>query len=254
MATLINTTNIPPPRVPIIDERTGAMSREWYRFFLSLFELGGGGSNPVSLSDLQKGPRPASIGELDAIINKTSEDVSPSDSDASALIAQALQALEQNEPPVGLAEVYKQLQALEQNEPPVGLAEVYKQLQSLELAPANGVELVVDYVNGLTKAPAVKTADFTVAAGETWIINNKAGATCTATLPSPAADVGRELRFQNYQDQNLESASSNVVPLAGGAASTSILLDVAGAHATLVSDGTNWVMTQYGPNNSLLLE
>lgn len=235
MATLINTTNIPPPRVPIIDERTGAMSREWYRFFLSLFELGGGGSNPVSLSDVQKGPRPASIGELDAIINKTSEDVSPSDSDASALIAQALQALEQNEPTVGLAEVYKQL-------------------QSLELAPANGVELVVDYVNGLTKAPAVKTADFTVAAGETWIINNKAGATCTATLPSPAADVGRELRFQNYQDQNLESASSNVVPLAGGAASTSILLDVAGAHATLVSDGTNWVMTQYGPNNSLLLE
>lgn len=235
MATLINTTNIPPPRVPIIDERTGAMSREWYRFFLSLFELGGGGSNPVSLSDLQKGPRAASIGELDAIINKTSEDVSPSDSDASALIAQALQALEQNEPPVGLAEVYKQL-------------------QSLELAPANGVELVVDYVNGLTKAPAVKTADFTVAAGETWIINNKAGATCTATLPSPAADVGRELRFQNYQDQNLESGSSNVVPLVGGAASTSILLDVAGAHATLVSDGTNWVMTQYGPNNSLLLE
>lgn len=235
MATLINTTNIPPPRVPIIDERTGAMSREWYRFFLNLFELGGGGSNPVSLSDVQKGPRPASIGELDAIINKTSEDVSPSDSDASALIAQALQALEQNEPPVGLAEVYKQL-------------------QSLELAPANGVELVVDYVNGLTKAPAVKTADFTVAAGETWIINNKAGATCTATLPSPAADVGRELRFQNYQDQNLESASGNVVPLAGGAASTSILLDVAGAHATLVSDGTNWVMTQYGPNNSLLLE
>lgn len=29
---------LPAPRAPIIDGRTGAMSREWYRFFLSLFE------------------------------------------------------------------------------------------------------------------------------------------------------------------------------------------------------------------------
>ena len=29
---------LPAPRVAIIDERTGQMSREWYRFFLSLFQ------------------------------------------------------------------------------------------------------------------------------------------------------------------------------------------------------------------------
>lgn len=29
--------NIPPPRVPVIDERTGLISREWYRFFLDIF-------------------------------------------------------------------------------------------------------------------------------------------------------------------------------------------------------------------------
>ena len=28
---------LPAPRVALIDERTGVMSREWYRFFLSLF-------------------------------------------------------------------------------------------------------------------------------------------------------------------------------------------------------------------------
>lgn len=29
---------LPAPRVPLVDERTGVMSREWYRFFLSLFQ------------------------------------------------------------------------------------------------------------------------------------------------------------------------------------------------------------------------
>jgi len=32
----INPTQITPPRVAFIDDRTGAVSREWYRFFLSL--------------------------------------------------------------------------------------------------------------------------------------------------------------------------------------------------------------------------
>ena len=51
-----NITNIPAPRVPIIDERTGLMSREWYRFFFNLFNLTGGGSNSTTLQDLQVGP------------------------------------------------------------------------------------------------------------------------------------------------------------------------------------------------------
>jgi hypothetical protein len=42
--------------------------------------------------------------------------------------------------------------------------------------------------------------------------------------------------------------------LAGGAAGTAILAAVAGANATLVSDGTSWIMTQYTSNNALLLE
>jgi hypothetical protein len=62
------------------------------------------------------------------------------------------------------------------------------------------------------------------------------------------------LTFQNYQAQLLVSASSNVVPLGGGAAGTAILTDVAGNWATLVSDGTNWVMMQEAPNNALLIE
>ncbi len=56
MANSLNITNIPAPRVPFIDERTGLMAREWYRFFLNLFVLTGSGNNPVSLEELQIGP------------------------------------------------------------------------------------------------------------------------------------------------------------------------------------------------------
>jgi hypothetical protein len=109
-------------------------------------------------------------------------------------------------------------------------------------------------VAGTATGPVTKTSDFTVAAGEKWLINNKSGSSCVVTLPTPSTNTGRELNFQNYQTQTLVSASSNVVPLAGGSASTAILQAVAGANATLVSDGTSWIMTKYDSNNSLELE
>jgi hypothetical protein len=43
MATSPNATQITPPRVPIIDQRTGAVSREWYRWFYSLYNIVGNG-------------------------------------------------------------------------------------------------------------------------------------------------------------------------------------------------------------------
>ena len=57
MSTLIpDITRIPAPRTPLIDERTGLMSREWYRFFYNLYNLAGTGGNFISLEDIQKGP------------------------------------------------------------------------------------------------------------------------------------------------------------------------------------------------------
>lgn len=58
-------TNITPPRVPLTDPRTGLIAREWYLFFLSLFNQTG--QSAVSLEDVQKGP-PA-----DATFSDTSE-------------------------------------------------------------------------------------------------------------------------------------------------------------------------------------
>lgn len=94
--------------------------------------------------------------------------------------------------------------------------------------------------------PVTKTGDFTVGALENCIINNKSGSTCTATLPAASAYTGRELHFINNQAQTLVSASSNVVPAAGGAAGTAILAATAGVWAKLVSDGSNWIIMAKG--------
>ena len=126
-------------------------------------------------------------------------------------------------------------------------------------AASNGILFVrPTYEDGsgewITSAPVTKTANFTVADGETWIINDKSGSSCTVTLPVPSDHKGRAITFQNYQAQTLVSASANVIPQGGGAAQTGILLDVAGNWATLVSNGTNWVIMQAGEYNNLLLE
>jgi len=52
----VNITNITPPRVPMVDPTTGLVSREWFRFFQSLFQLTGSGQNDFTLQDLQIGP------------------------------------------------------------------------------------------------------------------------------------------------------------------------------------------------------
>jgi hypothetical protein len=120
--------------------------------------------------------------------------------------------------------------------------------------PAGSAAAITGTTLGLTSAPVTKTADFTVAATDKWLINNKAGSTCTVTMPAAASFPGRELTFHNYQAFTVVSAASNIVPQGGGAAGTAILLGVIGNWATLVSDGTNWLIMQAAPNNILLLE
>jgi hypothetical protein len=45
-----NITNITPPRVPFLDERTGLVSREWYRFLLNMFTITGNGTQQPTLA------------------------------------------------------------------------------------------------------------------------------------------------------------------------------------------------------------
>ncbi len=53
---MLNSTNIPAPRVPFVDPTTGLIANEWYRFLLNMFTLVGSGGNAITLDDLQVGP------------------------------------------------------------------------------------------------------------------------------------------------------------------------------------------------------
>jgi len=99
-----------------------------------------------------------------------------------------------------------------------------------------------------------KTADYTITGTDTWIINNKTGSALTLTFPAASSWTGRYITVKNMQAQLVNSASSNIVPIDSTTAGTAILLAVVGNWATMVSDGTNWVIMQRASNNNLLLE
>jgi hypothetical protein len=207
-------TPITPPRVPLIDPRTGLIDRAWYLFFLSL--------NQVATAVID-----------DSGLTFSAESVIASYDAALRAVNQDLQTL----PPDLVSQI----------------AEMQKQIEGLQSQPILDIGAVNASIAALSTVPVTVTADFTVGTSN-WYINNKSGSTCTVTLPTASTFPGGYLTFQNYQAQTLVSASSNVVPQAGGAAGTAILLAVAGNWATMVSDGTNWVIMQAAANNCLLLE
>lgn len=97
--------------------------------------------------------------------------------------------------------------------------------------------------NVATSPPVTKTTNFTLARTEHQVICNGTG-TITVTLPAASAWPGRQVSIKTIAAFTVVSASSNVVPLAGGAAGTAILAATVGRFATLVSDGTNWIIMQ----------
>ena len=223
-------TPITPPRVPLVDPRTGMIDRAWYLFFLSL--------NNIATGVID-----------DSGLTFSSESLLASYDAALRALAQEVETL----PPVVTLPVPDVLgdccSALVSQ-----IAEMQKQIEALQVQPIVDTAAITAAINAASSAPVTKTADFTVADNETWLINNKSGSTCTVTLPSASLYVGRYLTFKNLQAQTLVSASSNVVPIDSTVAGTAILLAVVGNWATMVSDGTNWIIMQQAANNCLLLE
>jgi hypothetical protein len=216
--------------VPLIDSRTGLIDRAWYLFFLSL--------NNIATAVID-----------DSGLTFSSESLIASYDAALRALAQEVETL----PPMVTLPVPDVLgdccSALVSQ-----MAEMQKQIEGLQVQPIVDIGVITASIAALSSAPVTKTADFTVAANETWLINNKSGSTCTVTLPSASLYVGRYLTFKNLQAQTLVSASSNVVLIDSTSAGTAILLAVVGNWATMVSDGTNWIIMQQAANNCLLLE
>jgi hypothetical protein len=82
-------------------------------------------------------------------------------------------------------------------------------------------------------------ANYTQLVTDNFIISASAAGQ-TITLLVAASYPGRTLWIKNTTAFAVISASSNVVPLAGGAASTPILAAGPGKWAMLVSDGIAW--------------
>jgi hypothetical protein len=116
-------TQIMPPRVPLLDERTGLISREWYRFFFNQFEKVG--SSAVSLEDLQTGPVETDSFVFEFIKNITQFAIEPAQD---GVIDQ-------------IAEMQKQIQAAELSSEgalmalQAQLANLFADVQGLALSP-----------------------------------------------------------------------------------------------------------------------
>jgi len=296
----INITQIPAPRVELIDPRTGLMSREWFRFFNNIYTIVGSDLGIIQIPNggtglsayptngqLLIGNTAGQKYDLNTLTAGTGVTITNGAgsitiagtggtvTSVSVVSANGLAGTVANStttPAITLRTTITGI--LKGNGTAISAA-----VSGTDYAPATSGTSIL-YGNGAggfsnvtvgtgltfaagtlstsgtitTNAPVTKTANFSVASTDTWLINNKTGSTCTVTLPSPSANTGRVLYFINYQNQSLVSASSNVVSRAGGAAGTAILDNVAGNWATIVSDGTNWVTTQAATYNNLLLE
>jgi hypothetical protein len=182
---------------------------------------------------------------VDTISNFTLDEINISAGNANASANEALASTE------AMKSILEYLDRAPASASQEQIATLQDQITMLQQSPPALDALALQAIINASTAPVTITADFTVTR-ETWIINNKSGSTCTVTLPTASAYTGRTLNFQNYQDQSLVSASSNVVPQGGGSAGTAILTNVSGNWATLVSNGTNWVITQAASFNNLL--
>ena len=96
-------------------------------------------------------------------------------------------------------------------------------------------------VNGpiATELTTQTGSTYSVLETDSSLIANYAG-TITYTLPTASACAGRVLNIRTITNNTVVSATSNVVPLAGGAAGTAVLSATAGKWAMLQSDGANW--------------
>ena len=218
----LNITKIPAPRVPLIDERTGLVSREWFRFFNNIYIVSGGAT--LGISQIANGGTGAST----AAQARADLGAGTGNGDVASVS--------------GVGSVNG-----------ITLTGTVTTSGDLTLGGAlTGVDLTTQVTGVLPVANggsgmaittiATKVADFALADDEGWVINNKTGSICTVTLPAASSWAGRSVTFKNLQAQTLVSASSNVAPIGSATPGTAILAASVGAWATLVSDGTNWVV------------
>ena len=114
-------------------------------------------------------------------------------------------------------------------------------LGTLAFEDAENPRLGATVLTAISKSIVTNTAaTYTVLGSDHTIIQTTAAS--VYTLPTASAFTGRMLHLVTQFAGTVTSASSNVVPIAGGAAGTAILAATAGKFAMLQSNGTAWVI------------
>jgi hypothetical protein len=227
-----NITKIPSARVALSDPNTGLISREWFRFLNNIYVVSGG--QTLGIAQIENGGTGASTA-AQARINLGVGEGNGSVSRVGGIGSANGITLTGDVTTTGDLVLGGVLLGVDISLQTVGALDMTTR--------ASGVLPVANGGTGMAATTiATKVADFTLADTEGWVINNKSGSTCTVTLPAASSWGGRSVTFKNLQAQTLVSASSNVAPIGSATPGTAILAASVGAWATLVSDGTNWVV------------
>ena len=227
-----NITKIPSARVALLDTQTGLISREWFRFFNNIYVVSGGSTLGVAqIANGGTGADNATQARINLGVGTGNGSVT-SVTGIGNVNGITLTGTVTTSGDLALGGVLSNVSLPSQT---TGNLDASLRLDGVVSTANGGTSMAITTI-------ATKVADFTLADTEGWVINNKSGSTCTVTLPAASSWGGRSVTFKNLQAQTLVSASSNVAPINSATPGTAILPATVGAWATLVSNGTNWVV------------